>query len=105
MYEGPHLKATIKQQYKAHWPAPGEPGFKLPVFDLYRDPREERPLQVEGMWTVAYFGDMRARDLAFRKRYPDRTEEEVSGVPYEGIENLRPETVKLREQFFSRKNW
>ena len=43
--------------------------------------------------------------MAFKKRYPDRTKEEVSGVPYEGIENLRPETVKLREQFFSRKNW
>ncbi len=90
---------TIKQQFKVHWPAPGEPSFKLPVYDLYRDPREERPLNVQGMWSVAYFGDMKARHMAFKKKYPDRTEKEVSGVPYEGIENLRPESVELREQF------
>jgi arylsulfatase len=79
---------------------PGEPSFKLPVYDLYRDPREERPLKVQGMWSVAYFGDMKARHMAFKKRHPDRTVEEVSGVPYEGIEDLRPETIELRERFF-----
>ena len=30
----------------------------------------------------------------------DRSEKEVAGVPYEGIEGLRPETIALREQFF-----
>jgi arylsulfatase len=100
MYDGPKYSKTIKQQFKVHWPAPGEPSFKLPVYDLYRDPREERPLKVQGMWSVAYFGDMKARHMAFKKKYPDRTEKEVSGVPYEGIENLRPETIALREQFF-----
>jgi len=44
VYEGPHLKATIKEQFKAHWPAPGSPGFALPVFDLYRDLKETKPL-------------------------------------------------------------
>ena len=100
MYEGGNLAATIKQQFKVHWPAPGSPSFKLPVYDLYRDPREERPLKLEAMWSVAYFGDMRARHMAFKRKWPDRTEQEVSGVPYEGIENLRPETVALRESFF-----
>jgi arylsulfatase len=100
MYEGPNYKATIKQQFKVHWPGPGEPSFKLPVYDLYRDPREERPLKVQGMWSVAYFGEMKARHMAFKKRFPDRTEEEISGVPYEGIEDLRPETIELRERFF-----
>jgi arylsulfatase len=100
MYEGPDYKATIKQQFKVHWPPPGSPSFKLPVYDLYRDPREERPLKVQGMWSVAYFGDMKTRHMAFKKRFPDRTEKEVSGVPYEGIENLRPESIELRERFF-----
>ena len=100
MYEGPNYAATIKQQFKVHWPPPGSPSFKLPVYDLYRDPREERPLKVQGMWSVAYFGEMKKRHMAFRKKYPDRTEQEVSGVPYEGIEGLRPETIELREQFF-----
>ncbi len=99
MYEGPNYSKTIKQQFKVHWPAPGEPMFKLPVYDLYRDPREEHPMKVQGMWSVAYFGDMKKRHMAFRKRFPDRTEKEISGMPYEGIENLRPETLELRERF------
>jgi arylsulfatase A-like enzyme len=99
MYEGPTYSKTIKQQFKVHWPAPGSPSFKLPVYDLYRDPREEHPLKVQGMWTVAYFGDMKARHMAFKKHFPDRTEAEVQGIPYEGIENLRPETLALRERF------
>jgi arylsulfatase A-like enzyme len=99
MYDGPKYSKTIKQQFKVHWPAPGSPSFKLPVYDLYRDPREERPLKVQGMWTVAYFADMKERHMAFKRKYPDRTEKEVSGVPYEGIENIRPETIELRNQY------
>ena len=38
--------------------------------------------------------------MAFKKKYPDRTEKAVAGVPCEGIENLRPETIELREQLF-----
>ena len=100
IYDGGKYSKTIKQQFKVHWPAPGEPSFKLPVYDLYRDPREERPLKVQGMWSVAYFGDMKARHMAFKRKWPDRTEKEISGVPYEGIENLRPESIALREYFF-----
>jgi arylsulfatase len=99
MYDGPNLAKTIKQQFKVHWPPPGTPGFKLPVFDLYRDPREEHPLKVQGMWTVAYFQDMRQRHMAFKKRYPDRPE--THGIPYAGIENLRPETQAMLERYFA----
>jgi arylsulfatase len=98
LYEGPNYSKTIKQQFKVHWPPPGSPSFKLPVYDLYRDPREEHPLKVQGMWTVAYFGDMKERHMAFKKKYPDRPE--TSGVPYEGIENLRPETQVLLKAYF-----
>jgi arylsulfatase len=98
VYDGPSLRATIKQQFKIHWPAPGTAGFKLPIFNLYRDPRERHPLKTEGMWTVAFFGDMRARHMAFKKKYPDRPE--THGIPYQGIEDLRPETKKLLENYF-----
>jgi arylsulfatase len=102
VYEGPNLAATIKQQFKVHWPPPGEAVFKLPVYDLYRDPRERHPLKYEGMWTVAYFGDMKERHMAFKKKYPDRPE--TRAAPYEGIENLRPETKALLEAYaYSRK--
>jgi len=98
VYEGPNLKATIKQEFKVHWPSPGTAGFKLPIFNLYRDPRERHSLKTEGMWTVAYFDDMKARHMAFKKKYPDRAE--THGIPYEGIENLRPETKEMLAAYF-----
>ena len=101
MYNGPNLAATIKQQFKVHWPAPGTAAFKLPIYNLYRDPREEKPLNVEGMWTVGYFEEMIERHMAFKKKFPNR--EETEGKPYEGISNLRPETVKFLESYLERK--
>ena len=98
VYEGPHLKATIKEQFKAHWPAPGSPGFALPVFDLYRDLKETKPLLATGMWSVAYFPDMLERHMALKKKFPDRTE--TRAKPYEGIANLRPETEALLEYYY-----
>jgi len=97
VYEGPHLKATIKEQFKAHWPPPGAPGFALPVFDIYRDLKETKPLLATGMWSVAYFPDMRARHMALKKKFPDR--KESFSEPYEGIANLRPETLQLLEYY------
>lgn len=35
--------------------------------------------------------------MALKTKYPDRPA--VHGIPYEGIENLRPETIKLRYIF------
>jgi len=99
VYEGPHLQATIKEQFKAHWPAPGSPGFALPVFDLYRDVKETKPLLATGMWSVAYFPDMLERHMALKKKYPDR--KETHARPYEGIANLRPETRALLEYYYS----
>jgi arylsulfatase A-like enzyme len=98
VYNGPSLQATIKEQFKIHWPAAGTAGFKLPIYNLYRDPREEHAMKTQGMWTVAFFGDMRARHVAQKEAYPDR--HETNGIPYAGIENLRPETETLLENYF-----
>ena len=100
MYNGPVLAATIKQQFKVHWPAPGTAAFKLPIYNLYRDPREEKPLNVEGMWTVGYFEEMVGRHMAFIKKYPNRKETEAR--PYVGISNLRPESIKLVDGYLQR---
>ena len=100
MYNGPVLAATIKQQFKVHWPAPGTAAFKMPIYNLYRDPREMKPLNVEGMWTVGYFEEMQARHLAFKKKFPDR--EEMHGTPYAGISNLRPETKVFVDNYLTR---
>ena len=40
---------------------------------------------------------MIARHMAKKQEYPDR--EVALAMPYEGIENLRPETEKLVEAF------
>jgi arylsulfatase A-like enzyme len=101
MYNGPTYAATIKQQFKVHWPAPGTAAFKLPIYNLYRDPREEKPLNVEGMWTVGYFEEMRERHMAFKKKFPNR--EETEGRPYDGISNLRPETVHFLDKYLKRR--
>lgn len=37
--------------------------------------------------------------MAFKKRYPDRPE--THGIPYEGIEDLRPETQAMLERYFA----
>ena len=97
IYNGPTLAATVKEQFKVHWPAPGTPAFKVPVYNLYRDLREERPLKVEAMWSVNYFGAMRERHMALKKKYPDR--KETHAKPYEGVSNLRPETKALVDIF------
>ena len=99
IYNGPSLAATVKQQFKVHWPAPGTASFKLPVYNLYRDPREEHVLNVEGMWTVSYFTSMRERHLAFKRKFPDS--EETHARAYEGISNLRPETTEMLERFYA----
>jgi hypothetical protein len=85
--------------FKVHWPAPGTAAFKVPVYNLYRDLREERPLNVEAMWSVNYFAAMRARHMALKKKYPDS--KETHARPYEGVSNLRPETKALVETYMA----
>ena len=41
------------------------------------------------------------RHMAMRQKYPDR--KPVHGIPYEGIENLRPETKDLVRHFLAGK--
>lgn len=38
--------------------------------------------------------------MALKKKFPDRTEAETRGKPYEGIANLRPETKALLEHYY-----
>ncbi len=74
-----------------HVPAPGENPIGASIFDLYRDPREENPADSikYGPWAGGQFVAMAKRHLANKMRYPDRPP--TYGIPYEGIEDLRPE--------------
>ncbi|MCG7522463.1 sulfatase-like hydrolase/transferase [Ruegeria sp. Ofav3-42] len=99
VYEGPVLRSVVKQEFKMHLPAPGQPGAAAPVFNVYRDPREEHPLVGYSLWSGASFQDMVKRHQKTIANHPHLPL--GKGVPYEGIENLRPESELTREVFSS----
>ena len=100
VYDGPKLAATVKEQYKVVWPAPGAAAWTMKVYDLYRDPRELHPIKTQTMWAVESFIEMKERHLAFKEKYPDRPE--TKGRTYEGIDNLRPETNAMLDAYYAR---
>jgi arylsulfatase len=99
IYEGPVLKSIVKNKYKMHLPPPGSNPIAATIYDLYRDPRESRPIESikYGPWAGGQFAGMVKRHLAFKQIYPDRPA--VYDVPYKGIENLRPESKRAVEIF------
>jgi arylsulfatase len=99
LYDGPSLKAVVKNKYKMHLPPPGTNPIAAHLFDLTRDPREERPLDSikYGPWAGGQFANMVKRHMAYKVQYPDRPP--TMGMPYTGIENLRPETKELLKIF------
>ena len=100
IYEGTELKSVVKNKYKMHLAPPGaNPITSAQLYDLYRDPRESRPIDSIKVspWAGGQFAAMVERHMALQKKYPNRPP--THGMPYEDIENLRPETVKLVETF------
>ncbi len=95
LYEMDQLTATVKQQMKIHWPPPSVNPALAPVFNLYWDPREEHPLKSAGVWTGTPFVRMRVQHLRMKDKWPDRPADR--GMPYEDVENLRPETKEMVE--------
>ena len=95
VYEGFVLKSLVKQQYKIHLPPPGGNPILAAVYNLYKNPREDRPQDsiLYGVGFGANFSLMAKRHLAMKNEYPDRPP--GHGAPYGGIENLRPETKTL----------
>ena len=98
IYEGSKLAAVVKEQYKLKVPGEGENAIIAPFYDLYRDTREELPVATEvGAWGGAEFVRVIQRHKMRLQKYPD--EGPALGVPYEGIENLRPETKAAVDAF------
>ncbi|MHC5161085.1 MAG: sulfatase-like hydrolase/transferase [Planctomycetota bacterium] len=63
IYENEILRSVVKQELKMHLPAPGVPGAAAPVFNLYRDPREEQAFVGLPLWSGASFQDMVKRHM------------------------------------------
>ena len=102
IYSGNKLEAVVKEQYKLVVPGPGENPIGAKFYDLFRDTREEWPVSTEiGAWGGAEFVRVIQRHMQRKVKYP--SEPPAYGVPYEGIENLRPETKQAVEAFLYKK--
>ncbi|MEQ9692620.1 sulfatase-like hydrolase/transferase [Shimia sp. SDUM112013] len=99
IYEGPVLRSIVKQEFKMHMPAPGQPGAAAPVFNVLRDPREQHAQVGYSLWSGASFQDMLKRHQKTIAKYPHLPL--GKDAPYGGIENLRPESELARQVFDS----
>jgi arylsulfatase A-like enzyme len=99
IYENEILRSVVKQEFKMHVPGPGVPGAAAPVFNLYRDPREQYAHVGAALWSGASFQDMIYRHMMTIEQYPHA--KLGKGMPYEGIDNLRPESKETVETFVS----
>ncbi|MHC5005823.1 MAG: sulfatase-like hydrolase/transferase [Planctomycetota bacterium] len=99
LYNINKLEAVVKEQYKLAIPGGNIANAILADFyDLFRDPQEKYPVSTEiGAWGGAKFVRMVQRHLKRKAKYPD--EGPAIGMPYEGIENLRPETKAAVQEF------
>jgi arylsulfatase len=93
------LEAVIKEQYKLAIPGGKiENAIVAKFYDLFRDTREEWPVSTEiGAWGGAKFVRMVQRHLLRKQKYP--SEGPATGMPYQGIENLRPESKAAVQEF------
>jgi len=93
------LEAVIKEQYKLFLGSGGiENAILAKFYDLFRDTREEWPVSTEiGAWGGAKFVRMIQRHMARKAKYPDAPP--ALGMPYEGIDNLRPESKAAVNEF------
>jgi arylsulfatase len=93
------LEAVVKEQYKLAIPGGRiENAIIANFYDLFRDTREEWPVSTEiGAWGGAKFVRMVMRHMKRKEKYPD--EGPAIGIPYKGIENLRPESKEAVQQF------
>ena len=98
IYQSNKMAALVKEQYKLHIPGPGENFVVANFYDLFRDPGENIPVSTPvGAWAASPYERMIQRHQAWKKKYPD--EPAAVDTPYSGIENLRPETVSMRDEW------
>ena len=100
IYTGNQLGATVKGRYKRHWIGEGAgegAGTSAAFYDLITDPRESMPQLVPLIWQSGQWDRMLARHEMWKKEYPDKPK--ARGVAFTGIDNARPETKAIEENF------
>jgi len=93
------LEAVVKEQYKLAIPGGNiDNAILADFYDLFRDPQEKYPVSTEiGAWGGAKFVRMVQRHIQRKAKYPD--EGPATGMPYDGIDNLRPESKAAVQEF------
>jgi arylsulfatase len=67
-------------------------------YDVFRNTRKEYPVSTEiGAWGGTEFVRIIKRHMLRKQKYPDQ--KHATGRPYDGIENLRPETKAAVDAF------
>ncbi len=98
IYSGNKLETVVKERFKIEIPGAGKNPITAKFYDLYRDTREEWSVSTEvGAWGGAEFARIIQRHKKRKEMYPD--EPPAFGIPYDGIENLRPESKAAVEAF------
>lgn len=94
IYVGPNLAAGVKGRFKRDWKN-ATPGLsKNEFYDLYTDPRERTGEMIEQFHVKSMFNRQRQRHELWMKKYPNRPDA-TPGPALTGIDNVRPETVKI----------
>ncbi|MEM8570637.1 MAG: sulfatase-like hydrolase/transferase [Pseudomonadota bacterium] len=89
-------KAIVKDKLKLNLPGPGESPILADFYDIYRDTHEGYPVSTEvGAWGGQEFTRILKRHMARKEKFPDTGP--AQGIPYEGVENIRPETAAAVE--------
>jgi arylsulfatase A-like enzyme len=97
------LASVVKERFKIEVPKAGENPIGSKFYDLYRDTREEWPVSTEiGAWGGQEFGRIIRRHMMRKQKYPD--EGPALGRPYDGVENLRPESKAAVEAFLMKQS-
>ncbi|WP_209835065.1 sulfatase-like hydrolase/transferase [Ruegeria sp. HKCCE3926] len=96
-------KAVVKDKLKLNLPGPGQNAIIADFFDVMRDTHEKYPVSTEvGAWGGQEFVRILGRHMARKELFPDTGP--ATGMPYEGIENLRPETQQAVEAFMVKRS-
>jgi arylsulfatase len=100
IYTGNDLGAKVKGRYKRHWigPESGEgAGTSAAFYDLITDPRETSPKLASLIYQSGQWDRMLIRHMTWKEKYPDKPK--ARGIPFTGIENARPETTAIGDNF------
>jgi arylsulfatase len=96
IYQGPDLAAAVKGRFKRDWANAIKGLSGAEFYDLYTDPREQHGEMIEQFHVKSMFNRQRQRHQLWMQKYPNRPDA-TRGPALTGIDNARPETIRLNK--------